>query len=259
MFEFIREMKARNETLFYFGLFCLVLAVAFIIASRFSTIRVSNVNAWYKPFKFALSITAYSWTMAWYCHYLKDFNIVLFNWTIIILLGFEIIYIGLQAARGQMSHFNVTTPYYAVLYSLMAVAATGVAVYTGYVGILFLKSDFPDLPSYYVTAIRAALFIFVLFSFQGFLMGAKMSHTVGGADGDAGIPLLNWSRKYGDLRIAHFIGMHALQVLPFLAFYVLRSTKAVVVVSVVYLVITGVSLWLALRGVPMIPQRSPEV
>ena len=41
------------------------------------------------------------WAMAWYCYYLPSFNINLFNWSIIVLLGFEIIYIAIQAARGQ--------------------------------------------------------------------------------------------------------------------------------------------------------------
>ncbi len=44
----------------------------------------------------------------------------MFNWSVIILLGFEIAYIAFQA----ISHYNLTTPAYAKLYSLMAIAAT---------------------------------------------------------------------------------------------------------------------------------------
>jgi hypothetical protein len=60
--------------------------------------------------KFALSTCTYAWAMAWYCAYLTDFNIKLFNWTVILLLGFEIAYIALQAGRGQLSHYNMSTP-----------------------------------------------------------------------------------------------------------------------------------------------------
>ena len=68
--------------------------------------------------------------MAWCCHFLPSINIGMFNWAIIILLGFEIIYIALQASKGQESHFNVSTPLYAALFSLMAIAASVVTLYT---------------------------------------------------------------------------------------------------------------------------------
>ncbi|MBK8345602.1 MAG: hypothetical protein IPL12_21345 [Bacteroidetes bacterium] len=103
--------------------------LVFLVLTRTTKTKVLNVNAWYKPFKFAFSTFLYAWAMAWYCYYLPDFNIGIFNWSIIILLGFEIIYIAIQANKGQLSHFNLTTPFYATMYSLMAIAATLVTTY----------------------------------------------------------------------------------------------------------------------------------
>lgn len=258
MLDFIVNLKNRNETLFYFGLICYLLALLFLVLTKFTTVKVYNVNAWYKPFKFALSIGLYAWTMAWYCHYLTSLNIKPFNWSIIILLGFEIIYIAFQASKGQLSHFNLSTPIYSALYSLMALAATLVTIYTAYIGVLFFTNEFPYLTNHYLWAIRLGIIIFVIFSFEGFVMGSKLTHTIGGKDGDMGIPILNWSTKFGDPRIAHFIGMHALQVLPILSFYLFENTKTVILISIAYGLLAVFTLVQALNGKPLFKTKNQQ-
>jgi hypothetical protein len=248
--QFISELKFRNEPLFYFGMICLAFALFSILLIATTSVKIAGVNAWFKPFKFALSIALYSLTMAWYAHYLPSFNIKIFNSTVIILLGFEIIFIAIQAARGQQSHFNVSSPFYSALYALMAFAATAVTLYTAYIATLFFRNDFPNLPIYYLWSIRIALVLFVIFSLEGFVMGSRLSYTIGGADGGAGLPLVNWSTKYGDPRIAHFIGMHALQVLPLLSFYVLKNTKATIILSFLYGLVALFTSLQALPGKP---------
>ena len=256
--DFISQLKAKNETLFYYGLICLVFSLLFLALTKISATQVYNVSAWYKPFKFAFSTFLFAWAMAWYCSYLPSFNITFFNWTVIVLLGFEIIYIALQAYRGQLSHYNISTPVYAALYSMMALAATLVTLYTAYVGYLFFTTEFPQLPTYYVWAIRLGILIFVVFSFEGFVMGSRLTHTIGGPDGESGIPLLNWSTKYGDPRIAHFIGMHALQVLPLLSFYIMKNTKGTIALTVVYLLLAVFTLVQALQGKPLFKSKSAK-
>lgn len=211
-----------------------------------------GINAWYKPLKFCLSTTLFCWAMAWYVYYLgSSINVNYFNWVVIVFLGFEIIYIVFQAGKGELSHFNVSTPVYSSMYSLMALAATSVSIYTAYIGWKFLIMEFPSLPDYYVWSIRIALILFVLFSLQGFMMGSQMAHTVGAADGSEGLPLVNWSKKHGDLRIAHFIGMHALQVLPILSYYVLQNVKLTILVGLLYAVLAIFTLLQAMQGKPL--------
>jgi hypothetical protein len=248
MIYFLENLKSRNETLFYYGIICFVFALLFLAFTLVSTTQVNNVNAWYKPFKFAFSTFLFSWAMAWYCYELPSFNIQLFNWTVVILLGFEIIYIAIQASKGELSHYNISSPIYSFLYFMMALAATLVTLYTAYVGLQFFTNDFPNLSEHYLWAIRLGILIFVIFSFEGFVMGSRLSHTIGGEDGGAGIPILNWSTKFGDPRIAHFIGMHALQVIPIVSFYVLKNTKMTILLGVLYFLLAVFTLVQALQG-----------
>jgi hypothetical protein len=252
MVHFIQQIKFRNETLFYYGLLCLILSAIFILLTKYTSTQVYNVNAWYKPFKFAFSTFLFVWAMAWYCYYLPNFNIRLFNWTVIILLGFEIFYIAFQASKGQLSHYNLSTPVYATLYSIMAIAATLVTLYTAYVGVLFFKNDFPSLPNYYLWSIRLGIIIFVIFSFEGFAMGSTLNHSVGALNDNSNWFILGWSKTVGDLRVSHFIGMHALQVLPFLSYFVLKNTKLTIGLSVVYGLLAVITLIQALKGRPLI-------
>ena len=258
MFDFITNLKTRNETLFYFGLVCLIASLIFLVLSRLTTTQVYNVSAWYKPFKFAFSSFLFAWAMGWYCHYLTNFNSSLFNWATIVLLGFEVAYIALQAGRGQLSHYNLSTPIYSALYSMMALAASAITVYTAYICVLFFINDFPSLPTYYVWAIRLGILLFVVFSFEGFVMGSRLTHTIGGPDGGEGITFLGWSTKFGDPRIAHFIGMHALQVLPILSFYVIKNTKATIVLSILYGFLAVFTLVQALKGKPLVKSKTKE-
>jgi len=252
---FIKELKIRNEYLFYFGLLCVMISIVFLVLTKTTSTEVQGVNAWFKPFKFAVSIGLFSWTMAWYCHYLSDFNVTPFNWTVITLFGFELIYIIFQASKGQLSHFNNSTPTYSLLYSLMGLAAALVTLYTAYIGLLFFTQSFPNLPRYYVWSIRLGILIFVIFSFEGGLMGSRMNHSVGAINDNSNWWIIGWSKTVGDLRVSHFIGMHALQLLPLLAFYVFKNTKITIIISIFYGLLATTTLVQALNGKPLITQN----
>lgn len=258
MLEFIETLRFRNETLFYFGTICLILAVVLIIISRFSNLQVMGINAYYKPIKFCLSTVFVAYAMAWFTYHVRDIgNIMIFNWVIVITLGFEIIYITFQAMKGELSHFNLSTPMYSVLYSLMAIAATVATLAVGYIGILYFQKDFSDLPIYYIWAIRLGIILFVIFALEGFVMGSQLTHTIGGKDGGKGLPFLNWSTQFGDPRIPHFIGMHALQVLPILAYYVLKDIRLTFIAAALYTLLAIWTLVLALQGKPIINSDKP--
>ena len=258
MKDFILQLKFRNEALFYFGLVCLLFSVVFILLTKFTTTQVYGVNAWYKPFKFAFSTVLFAWAMGWYCYYLPNFNLKLFNWTVILLLGFEIFYIALQASKGQLSHYNLSTPVYSFLYSMMALAATAVTLYTAYVGFLFFKYDFPELPSHYVWAIRFGIIFFVVFALEGFAMGSRLNHSVGAFNENSNWFIVGWSKTVGDLRVAHFIGMHALQVLPILSYYLLKSNKLTIGLSILYGLLALATLVQAIQGKPIIKTTSKK-
>lgn len=79
-------------------------------------------------------------------------------------------------------------------------------------------------------------------------MGARLSHTVGAMNDNSSLFVLGWSKTFGDLRVAHFIGMHALQVLPLVSYYLLKNTKMTIAFSLLYGLMALTTLIQALRG-----------
>jgi hypothetical protein len=94
------------------------------------------------------------------------------------------------------------------------------------------------------------------------LVGA---HSVGAPDGGPGMPITGWSTTGGDLRIPHFVGMHALQALPLLVMLlgflarrfprlrpgVVRA-RLVTVAAAAYAGLVALVTWQAERGQPLI-------
>ena len=115
----------------------------------------------------------------------------------------------------------------------------------------FLHSLFQIYQDHYLWAIRLGILIFVVFSFEGALMGSRMNHSVGAINDNSNWFIVGWSKTVGDLRVSHFIGMHALQLLPFLSFYIFKNTKATIIISLLYAVLATTTLVQALKGKPI--------
>lgn len=202
----------------------LVGIVGMIIDSR----TITGLALWDKPVKFAISVGIYSLTFGWLIGQLRrGRRIAWWAGTVAaVLLGVEMVIIVGQAMRDTTSHFNVSTPFDATLFSIMGSSIAAVWVATLVISIILFANPGPDRARN--IAIRSGAAISLIGMALGFLMtipsaaqiqadnGIVGAHTVGLADGGPGLPLLGWSTVGGDLRIPHFVGMHALQLLPLL-------------------------------------------
>ncbi|WP_143517278.1 hypothetical protein [Pseudonocardia sp. MH-G8] len=233
----------------------LVTAVLAVIDQR----TLLGAPLWFKPVKFSLSIMLYSATLAWMLSRLPGSAMHRTAWAIVAALGLEQLIIVGQAARGVRSHFNDDTLFDALLFAVMGATITGLWLATVAVALRFLR----ERPADRVTssAVRLGLLVGLAGMAVGFLLAPNGAHAVGVADGGPGLPFVGWSTTGGDLRISHFVGMHALQLLPLLAAGLaavagrLDETARVHTVQVAaagYGALVVLLTWQALRGQPLL-------
>lgn len=238
-------VKSAQPLEFYGGLIFLA-GLALIIPLIFlAPHAVSGENAWIKPAKFFFSTALYVWTMGWIqlnLPRLKPDTSIWKNqlsWWIVGGMAIENMIITLQATRGVQSHFNQTSVLDIVLYAIMGVFAVAQIPAAFVILRKFMKME---TKSNLILGIELGLMAFILGGFEGVYLSAQRGHTVGATDGGAGLPLVNWSLQHGDLRIAHFVLLHGLQILPLLAIMLGQHPRSPLILKVSFAAIVAISV-----------------
>ncbi len=214
----LRRLHRANPALYWTGWLNVALAVLALALLPFDQRVVTGALVWLKPLKFALSITAFAWTLGWLLASLPaaaQRRVPRLSQGVALSMAVEQAVIFGQAARGTSSHYNHATALDGLLFSAMGVFIALNTVLSIWALVLVWRHR-PRGSAGYVWGVRLGLLVFVLGSLMGGLMIRLNQHTVGAPDGGPGLPGLGWSTHAGDLRVAHFLGMHALQALPLL-------------------------------------------
>jgi len=233
------------------ALFLAVALVGLLVDDRV----ITGAPAWMKPAKFGVSIVVYLLTLRWVLSHVQGHRrlVGLISGVVIVALVVELAVIG-------GSHFNAATDLDGALFSLMGMMISLVFLATLAAGVLVLRRR--GLDAGLAAGLRWGIGVSLVGMAQAGLMIANTGssptggHTVGAADGGPGMPLTGWSLAHGDLRIGHFVGLHAMQLLPLLAWVLATRTglgersraRLVRVAGAATLGVVALLSWQALRG-----------
>ncbi len=208
----IAELLRREPTLARFGLLLWALLVPAAIALALDDRTLRDANVWWKPMKFLLSVGLFSLTTAWFVGLLPEARrrarpVRLVVATLVATGTFEVGYIALQAALGEASHYNVGDALHGALYTLMGIAAVALTLTQPVLALEIARHGTPDDGAWHRSVVVGLALTGVLGVASGVPLGALQPPTGGG------LPVLGW-HAIGDLRPAHFVGLHAHQLLP---------------------------------------------
>lgn len=252
------ELAARQQALTRAGTALFVLLAACLPAMALDPRELNGVSVWVKPAKFAASLGIWCWTLAWAFGALdpaarRGLVARLAVAGTLAAVALEQGWITIRAALGQPSHF-ATDALGAFMYGLMGIGATLLVAMAALLGALVLWRGHRAQPAPWRLAVGLGLLLAgVLGGVTGFAIGGAGTPRLGGSPTDAAkLPPFFWSRDGGDLRVAHFLAVHAMQALPLLA--LAGAGVALVWLGAAgWLAATLGALWLARAGVPLSP------
>ncbi|WP_419211614.1 hypothetical protein ACNR9Q_12810 [Maribacter sp. X9] len=256
----IGQVKKSSPFLYTVVLFHLILAIGCIVGLSLDDRTVMGINVWVKPLKFGLSGAIYIFTLG-YLTTLYPFSERKKKWisnTVAWTLLLEILIIAIQAARGVQSHYNTSSTLDGLLFLAM-----GILIGINVLIMLLFIIESVRLKMSVSKPMQWAIFFGWCILFFGSWVGGQMisqlGHNVGIPDSGEGIPIVNWSSVAGDLRIAHFFGLHGLQLVPLVAFFIQHKTSlskkqeltAVCLFALVYALWIGYTFYQAKMGKPV--------
>lgn len=225
------ELLRRQPQLALLGMLLLGLtAVALLLQLLDSRTLASGVNVWVKPAKFAFSMAVFTLTAAWFFGFIREERrnsrtMRITAGVLIVSTVLEFVYIAFQGARGQESHFNFSSPGAASMYGLMGLFAVLLSGTTLPMAWEIARRPIAGLaPEMRIALVAGLVLTFGLGSAMGGYMSGQPGHSVGAVGGQ--VPLFGWNRSGGDLRAAHFLGIHAEQAIPLLALVLAPLSKA---------------------------------
>lgn len=220
-FRLLAELLDRQRTLAVYGLAVLIVTLPLFAVQLVDQRVLHGVNVWVKPVKFLVSIGVFSLTAAWFFGYIRPERrgALLMRatvWVLIVTGSFELLWIGWQASQGLNSHFNNSSAFFAIMYALMGLSAVLLVGTTLPLAWEICRRPATGVrPDFAAAIVIGLLLTFVLGGGLGGYMSVQPGHAVGAEGGH--VPVFGWNRSGGDLRIAHFLGIHAQQALPILA------------------------------------------
>ncbi|MGF1457245.1 MAG: hypothetical protein ACFB6R_17940 [Alphaproteobacteria bacterium] len=252
------------------ALFMVALFVSTLPAYWIDERTTNGVSVWLKPIKFQVSLAIQFMSVALLAQLVirsTRTSLVFLAGTYVVTaaLIFEIVYIMAQAGRGRASHFNLDTPFEALMYNLMGLGAVILVLVPMILGVLIWRrtddaATEETIPGLRLGAILGLLVSGVLTLIVAGYMSINGGHWVGPATSDvSGLPLVGWSREVGDLRVAHFFATHAMQVLPVLGLIAdripgLPARPTVWTGTILWIALTLALFLQALAGDPLVPR-----
>ena len=209
---------------------------------------IREVGVWVKPMKFMAATALFSLTTVWVlqvAHSSVDQTDAFVAIVVLLVTTslFEVAYISYQASQASASHYNTSDPFHAFMFGVMGLAAVGLTASQAWLAWEIWKEyKGAVMPVETLGVVIGLVLAFILSTISGFMLGGNQPPA------GQGLPMVGW-HLYKDIRPAHFLGVHAQQLIPLWGLIAAKflgsfSIAGLLLGSIVYVALWGVSVWI---------------
>jgi len=245
-----QSMSGASKFLISYGVLMLMALMLTYLWSLNDHRLIRDVGVWVKPMKFMAATFMFASTTVWVLKVANsnvEHSQVFVRITALLISTslFEVAYISYQASQGAASHYNVSDPFHAFMFGVMAIAAVGLTASQAWLAWEIWKEPRgAGMPVETLGVIIGLVLTFVLSTISGFMLGGNQ------APAGQGLPIVGW-HFYNDIRPAHFLGVHAQQLIPLWGLVAAKfmgafAQSGLIAGSIAYVVLWGISTWLSI-------------
>ncbi|MFZ4680667.1 MAG: hypothetical protein ACOYLP_10915 [Flavobacterium sp.] len=229
---FIQALQQRNKWLYVLGCIVFVLGIISLGFLLFDSRTVNGISLWSLPFRFSIASGVYIFTIAWLSflinntHFRKAITILIF-----ILFSCLLSIVFFQLIKEHIAFIANETPFDQLLNQLSMTLFLCLLFLQIWITTHFFRQKKNMHSQHFTWGVRMGFFVFTFFLFMLATLFLFRDKT-------EGISLFQFERGLSfEIQASFYLGLHSIQIIPLLSYYLFDQKKQVVFFSIAYVVL----------------------
>lgn len=235
--SFIQKLQERNKWLFLLGCFVFILGIISLGFLLFDIRDVDGISLWNLPFRLSVGSGLYIFTLAWLSYLINNTNVrkAITAFVFLIFSCFLSI-VFIQMINDRIIFISNDTPFDLLMNQICLVLFLFFLILQIWITVIFYTQKKNMHSQHYTWGVRMGFIVFTFFLsvvFTIFLCKGKSVY----------LDLFQSHRGLSfEIQTSFYLGLHSIQIIPLLSYYLFDQKKQVVFFSISYVVLILVLL-----------------
>lgn len=227
---FFQELQQRNKWLYFFGCFAMVVGIIILGFLLFDTRTYNGISLWILPFRFSIGSGIYIFSITWFSYLINNTNYrKAISFFIFLIFSCFLGIVITQLIKENIAFLSLETPFDLFMNQLGIVLLSSLLILQIWITSIFVRQKKNMHSQHYTWGVRMGFIVFTFFLSVVFTILLCKGKTVY-------LDIFQFHRGLSfEIQTAFYLGLHSIQIIPFLSYYLFDKKKQVVFFSVSYL------------------------